>query len=442
VITSPPPILSANRLQTIQFAAAYRQVVGIEYSTSFDDGPWSPWITDYTWIGRDLPDGTHTLRVATRDQLEHVDPTPAVTTFEIAATPPAPVITSPRSRDPVRDTLFVHGTASASRFRSFRVDMRPAGATSWNPPVATLLTQSTTPVTDGVLGRLKTTGLPDGDYELRLAVQDTLGLTGVATVTFIVDNVAPFAAQTTPALVSALDGGDVYTTNREAHVYIPPRALDRDATVAIDPLDATTVPASLPDGATRVAAGFAIDLFAIEGSTSVPVPLEKPSVLDLAVAGLVAPPNTRLSVYIAGADSVWRPLGGTLDPGGEHLSTTFSAAGRYAIFAAPADATSPSAGALKLTLTPRVLASRGPNASPTIRIGFVLERSATVRVTIHNRAGRLIREVMSGQTLGPGTNLVNWDGRDSDLREVDGGLYLVTVEALGETHTQTLAVLR
>jgi hypothetical protein len=49
---------------------------------------------------------------------------------------------------------------------------------------------------------------------------------------------------------------------------------------------------------------------------------------------------------------------------------------------------------------------------------------------------------MSGETLGAGANLVSWDGKDEDHRDVDGGLYLVTIEALGETHTQTLGVVR
>jgi ligand-binding sensor domain-containing protein len=433
VITTPPPPLSANRLQTVHFVAAFRQILGIEFSTSFDSGPWSSWLRDDAWIGKDLADGVHTLRVVARDMLHHVDATPATATFEVAATPPAPVITSPVFRQPVRDTLVVRGTASATRFRSMRLDLRPAGASSWDPPVATTLAQSPAPVTDGVLARLDTPRLPDGDYELRLSVQDTLGLTGFATVTFVIDNVAPWAAQTTPALVSALDGGDVYTTNREAHVYIPPRGLARDAVVHLDPLDPLGVPATLPDGATRVAPGYAVTM---EG-----VPLEKTAALDLSLSGDVAPPGTRLSLYVAGEDSVWHRLGGTLDAAGARIASPFSGAGSYAIFAAPSGG-SLAPEALTLTLTPRVLSSRGPLATPSVRIGFVLARSATVRVTVHNRAGRLVRVVMSGQALGPGANLVSWDGRDEDHHDVVAGLYLVTVEALGETRTQTLGVVR
>jgi hypothetical protein len=274
--------------------------------------------------------------------------------------------------------------------------------------------------------------LPDGDYELRLAVQDTLGLTGVTTVIFIIDNVAPFAAQTAPALVSALEGGDVFTTNREAHVYIPPRGFPRDAVVHLDPLTTTDVPATLPDGATRVAPGFAV------GTED--VPLEKTAALDLAVSG-TAPPGTRYSIYVAGDAGTWQRLGGTLDAAGARLATPLTGAGRYAIFAAPADAAL-SEGSLALSLTPRILSSHGALEVPSVRIGFVMARAGTARVTIHNRAGRLVRIVMAGETLGPGTNLVTWDGRDEDRRDVEAGLYLVTVEALGERRTQTLGVVR
>jgi len=65
-----------------------------------------------------------------------------------------------------------------------------------------------------------------------------------------------------------------------------------------------------------------------------------------------------------------------------------------------------------------------------------------VRVTVHNRAGRLVREVLPGATLGAGANLIRWDGRDGTGRAVEDGLYLVAVESLGERQVRTLAVVR
>ena len=53
-----------------------------------------------------------------------------------------------------------------------------------------------------------------------------------------------------------------------------------------------------------------------------------------------------------------------------------------------------------------------------------------------------MRQVASGLALGPGANLVRWDGRDRDGAPVRAGMYVVTVEALGETKTEALAVVR
>ena len=63
-------------------------------------------------------------------------------------------------------------------------------------------------------------------------------------------------------------------------------------------------------------------------------------------------------------------------------------------------------------------------------------------VKVYDRAGRLVREVATGQPMGAGANLVRWDGRSTDGSAVEDGLYLVTVEALGGRQTQTLAVVR
>lgn len=63
-------------------------------------------------------------------------------------------------------------------------------------------------------------------------------------------------------------------------------------------------------------------------------------------------------------------------------------------------------------------------------------------VKIYNRAGRHISTVSAGQTFGPGANLVHWDGMDRDGQPATEGVYIVTVEALDETQTKTLAVVK
>jgi len=68
--------------------------------------------------------------------------------------------------------------------------------------------------------------------------------------------------------------------------------------------------------------------------------------------------------------------------------------------------------------------------------------TSNTRISVHNKAGRLMRVVMDGQPLAPGTNLVSWDGRDTEARDVAPGMYFVTVEALGDRSTQPVGVVR
>lgn len=57
-------------------------------------------------------------------------------------------------------------------------------------------------------------------------------------------------------------------------------------------------------------------------------------------------------------------------------------------------------------------------------------------------AGRLVSEVISGERLNAGANLVHWDGQDREGDLVEDGLYLVTVEALDQKRIKPLAVVR
>jgi flagellar hook assembly protein FlgD len=77
-----------------------------------------------------------------------------------------------------------------------------------------------------------------------------------------------------------------------------------------------------------------------------------------------------------------------------------------------------------------------------VAIGFTLGRSAPVTARVYNRAGRLVREVVSGEKMGPGSALLRWDGRDHTGITVADGLYLVTVEAMGHTQRKTIAVVK
>ena len=294
-------------------------------------------------------------------------------------------------------------------------------------------------MTDGALAGWNTKVVPDGDYELRVSVTDTLGLTGSALVRVVVDNEAPWADETSPARVSAATGGDVYTTDGDVHLYFPPRCFATEAVVSVNELSEDSVPDTLPGGASRVLAGYEISW----GD----VVLDKPAALEIAYsteAGREAltPPAPRiLAIYASGADSTWSRLGGTIDGRGKLISCAIPGPGRYAIFAEPGGISGP-ATLSDLAVVPRAFSPRGAFASDDAAISFTLGRPGPVTVKIYNRAGRLVREVASGQPMNAGANLVRWDGRDSEANQVEDGLYLVVVEALGKTQTKTVAIVR
>jgi ligand-binding sensor domain-containing protein len=432
LFVSRPLVLSSSRTASAAVAAAFGEHVAVEFSWRLDGGGWSDWSPSYDWFRTDLADGVHRLEVRSRDFLSNVDPTPAVAVFEVDATPPAPILTIPAFGDAVRGSFGIVGTADDARFRAYAVQVRASGQSSWDP--AEILAASTSPVRDGLLATWNTESLPEGRYDLRVAVEDTLGLSGTAHVTVLVDNHPPWADETSPARVNTLDGGNVYSILGEMHLYFPPRAFPEDDRVSIEPLVSASVPETLPSGATRVATGFEIAWNADV--------LEKPATLDVsyANAGDAVVPE-QLAFFRSSDGTTWSRLGGTVDAIARRLSATTTEPGRYAIFAESGVALD-GGGLTSISFTPRVFSPTGTFASTEVGIGFHLGRPASVTVKVYTRSGRFVREVVGGKAMNAGDNLVRWDGRDRDGRFVADDLYIVTVEALGEMQKKTLAVVR
>jgi len=99
-------------------------------------------------------------------------------------------------------------------------------------------------------------------------------------------------------------------------------------------------------------------------------------------------------------------------------------------------------GVTSISFTPRVFSPTGGFGNSSVAIGFTLGRAGNVTVKVYSRSGRLLRVVADAQVFNAGANLVRWDGRDRGGSVVVDGIYVVTLEALGETHKKTLAVVR
>ena len=425
-----PPELSGNTVHTFTYSPAFRDE-GVEFSTLLDAALWSSWTRDGFTVAQGLTDGVHELRVRARDELGLTDST-TLWQFTVDATPPAPRLAYPVFGQAVRDSVTLRGTADDARFVSYRAQVRVEGAASWDSTVATLLGEGSEPVVDGVLAGWNTVGYAEGNYELRIAEFDLLGLMGTTTVAVIVDNAPPWSDQTTPAKVSAAMGGNVYTTGSDAHLYFPPHAVPEDAVVTIEARDASTLPAPLPVGAQPLHGGF--DLSWSVG------PLLKPVTFDLAVPG-GSSSTASLALWRYDPVAGWVRHGGTPTSDRTRVSAPIDQAGHYALFAGGPVIVG-QAEVSTMSLTPRVFSPSGAFARGEIEIGFTLGQAGNVSVRVYNRAGRLVRQLADGAPMGAGANLVRWDGTDRDGRPTEDGLYLVALEAFGLRRTSTLVVIR
>jgi hypothetical protein len=143
-------------------------------------------------------------------------------------------------------------------------------------------------------------------------------------------------------------------------------------------------------------------------------------------------PNVTLQIppgathlFVTPADIYYRDNG---DPDGDFgvkitlISTTSVAGG------------GPGATELSLSTHPN------PFAAETA-IAFRLQRSESVRLTIHDVGGRLLRTLLA-ETLPLGSHLARWNGRDDSGRRVPAGSYFARLERAGRMAATRVVLVR
>jgi gingipain R len=78
--------------------------------------------------------------------------------------------------------------------------------------------------------------------------------------------------------------------------------------------------------------------------------------------------------------------------------------------------------------------------NPTTTVGFALPQAGTVRLSVHDARGRLVR-VLADAPLAAGSHRVRWDGRDRRGQAAASGVYLVRLQTPQgqQVHKMTLA---
>ena len=250
-----------------------------------------------------------------------------------------------------------------------------------------------------------------------------------------------------PALIAAGTGGVVESGDGVVSLVVSPRTLPTTLTENPDIEILTRTVGAPPSGTTPV--GTAYDILATPAFQ-----LQKAATLIFDFGSTGANPSG-LAVYRLDGAS-WMRIGGTVETGTNLLKAPMEQFGAFALFQESA----PSAGAPGVTnidftnraFSPGIGALRPrppPGAPPppasnpllvTTDISFDLGAQATVRIEIYDRSGRLRRILEPGRTMGPGRQVITWDGRDADNRIVRSGLYIVVIDADGVKGHKTVAV--
>ncbi len=80
--------------------------------------------------------------------------------------------------------------------------------------------------------------------------------------------------------------------------------------------------------------------------------------------------------------------------------------------------------------------------NPTTTIGYDLPKRTTVRLTVFDVAGRLVRSLVPSEVLGAGRHEVVWNGRNESGRSVSAGLYFFRLEAGGFQATKRMTLVK
>jgi hypothetical protein len=90
-----------------------------------------------------------------------------------------------------------------------------------------------------------------------------------------------------------------------------------------------------------------------------------------------------------------------------------------------------------LAFAPRPVPGNG-----AITLTYTLSAAASVRLTIHDATGALVRTLESGAQRPAGTSNPVWDGRDEDGHDVRSGLYFARLQTGGVRVTRAIPLIR
>jgi len=189
---------------------------------SNDNLSWSEW-ESYTntrsWTLL-LGDGEKTVYVRFKDAAGNISET-FLDTIVLDTLSPAAKITSPATGETISGTVDIEGLAQDENFKDFILEYGEGAS----PLTWTIITTETTPVSNDTLTTWDTQGVPDGDYTLKLTVEDLAGNISQDTVFVRVNNLPPSithdpissATYNEPVLITAEISSEVSISSATVH---------------------------------------------------------------------------------------------------------------------------------------------------------------------------------------------------------------------------------
>ncbi|MFC1714214.1 two-component regulator propeller domain-containing protein [Candidatus Poribacteria bacterium] len=349
------------------------------------------------------PDGDYMIELVVHDESEQQASDSASVILD--NTDPTAEISSPQGDDQVGGVVEIRGTAIDTNFAEYIMEYGEGAS----PQVWTLASEKArvkTPVTGGKLFDW-ITGDKEGAFTLRLTVKDKVGHEEQASV--VVNVIPQFRSQ---------EGGECTSADGMATLYIPPRAMTTDKFITMNYVNSDEVQAP-PDNGVMPIRTYDIGPEDIRFDSIKPATLQVLAPVDSAQNG------RRLAIFRYDQD--WKFLGGTVRDG--KITMGITRTGRYALMEIET-MSQISAEDFLFTCQPRVFS---PKQGESATVVFSMDQETSVTLRIYNIDGRLMKSLISDETMSVGRQAVVWDGRDESNQEVPSGLYLIALSNGGSS---------
>jgi hypothetical protein len=224
-------------------------------------------------------------------------------------------------------------------------------------------------------------------------------------------------------------------------IYVPPYALTSGSSIRVRPVEVDTSEFDKQNFHVRFT-GIAFALVPQPERTTITG--SRPMTLTIYYGDSIAQQFEagKLAVYRR-VSGDWILVGGTVDTRRRALTTALRELGTYALFVdfgAGQRASVSKARIDSLAAQPRIFSPRGNGFLPKVTVTFDLDQPTAVTMKVYNLAGRLVRTLCENALMNSGRNAVDWHGEDYDRNTCPSGMYLICLEAAGETVTKTVMV--